>query len=242
MQVGRVLKDPRSTGQGLALLTWSALVCDSYAEALEYSEQSLAVAVAPHERNAATSAKGCALVLLRRTQEGLKLLDEQCRRAVRDGDLYTLAGNDGIIAVGKALQGNIREGIYSLERAILRLEKEGYRRGANWYRLFLSELYLEVVAGEKPPLLVVLKNLPIILKVIVTASARVPALTNSVLENRQMQSDGHHFGRAHMILGLFYKAKKKRPLALEQLSEASAYFLNSVEPQSWRVSRQLSQN
>ena len=47
MQVGRLLNDPRSTGLGLGLLTWIALVSDSYAEALEYSEQSLAVAVTP---------------------------------------------------------------------------------------------------------------------------------------------------------------------------------------------------
>jgi hypothetical protein len=47
MEVGGLLADPRSTGLGLALLTWIALVSDSYAEALDYSEQSLAVAVTP---------------------------------------------------------------------------------------------------------------------------------------------------------------------------------------------------
>ena len=50
MQVGRLLGDPRSTGLGLALLTWIALLADSYAEALEYSEQSLRVAVTPFDR------------------------------------------------------------------------------------------------------------------------------------------------------------------------------------------------
>ena len=47
MQVGRQLNDPRPTGQGLGLLSWIALVSDSYAEALEYSEQSLSVAITP---------------------------------------------------------------------------------------------------------------------------------------------------------------------------------------------------
>jgi hypothetical protein len=63
MQVGRMLGDPRSTGLGLALLTWIALVSDSYAEALEYSEQSLAVAIAPFDRSGAISGMGGALVL-----------------------------------------------------------------------------------------------------------------------------------------------------------------------------------
>jgi hypothetical protein len=39
MRVGRILNDPRSTGQGLNLLAWMSLVSDAYAEALEYSEQ-----------------------------------------------------------------------------------------------------------------------------------------------------------------------------------------------------------
>ena len=41
MEIGQAINDPRSTGAGLALLTWIALTSDSYSEALEYSEQSL---------------------------------------------------------------------------------------------------------------------------------------------------------------------------------------------------------
>jgi len=70
MQVGRVLNDPRSTGQALAVLTWIALPSDSYAQAIEYSEQALAVAVAPFERNGATHSKACALILLRHPRRG----------------------------------------------------------------------------------------------------------------------------------------------------------------------------
>jgi class 3 adenylate cyclase len=160
MRVGRMLSDPRSTGLGLALLTWIALVADSYAEALEYSEESLAVAVTAFDRNAAINGKGGALVLLRRTDEGLKLLEEHNRRCMADGDLYCLVGNEGIIGVGKVLQGNIGEGIRLLEEAISRREKEGYRTAADWYRMFLSEVYLQIIAGkEKPPLPTLLKNL-----------------------------------------------------------------------------------
>ena len=51
MHVGKVLKDPRSTGFGLWLLSWIALVCESYTEALDYAEQSLAVAVIARSRH-----------------------------------------------------------------------------------------------------------------------------------------------------------------------------------------------
>ena len=45
--LGQTLNDPRSTGLGLQLLMWIALVSDSYAEALAHSEQSLSSAIAP---------------------------------------------------------------------------------------------------------------------------------------------------------------------------------------------------
>ena len=211
MQVGRRLNDPRSTGLGLALLTWIALMSDSYAEALEYSEQSLAVAVTPLDRYTALNGKGCALVLLRQTEAGAKLLEEVRRRCLVEGDLYHTVGNDGIIGVCKVLQGNIRDGIRLLEEAILRREND-YRDAADWYRLFLSEVYLQIIAGnEKLPFSSLLKNLPIILKVMVTASARIPALMTSVLENPHFDPEGHLVGRANMILGLLYIAKKSVP-------------------------------
>ena len=160
MQVGRLLGDPRSTGLGLALMTWIALLANSYAEALEYSEQSLSVAVTHFDRSTAVIGKGCALVLLRRTEEGAQLLEGDRRRCVTDGDVYRLAGSDGMIGVCKVLQGNIRSGIHFLEEAILRRETEGYRDAADWYRFFLCEVYLKIIAGnEKPSLPALLKNL-----------------------------------------------------------------------------------
>ena len=148
MQVGRLLNDPRSTGLGLGLLTWIALVSDSFAEALDYSEQSLAVAVTPWDRSAAIDGKGCALVLLRQTEEGEKLLEEHRRRCIADGYLYTLVGIDGIIGVCKVFQGNIRRESDLIEEAILRREKEGYRIAADWCRAYLAEVYLQIISGK----------------------------------------------------------------------------------------------
>lgn len=90
MEAGRLLNDPRSTGLGLGLLTWISVASDSYAEALEYSDQSLVVAVTPADRFSAIAGKGCALVLLRRIEEGAELLNEHRRRCVAEGALYYL--------------------------------------------------------------------------------------------------------------------------------------------------------
>jgi class 3 adenylate cyclase/tetratricopeptide (TPR) repeat protein len=221
MQIGRRANDPRATGWALSLLTWIALTSDSYSEALAYSEQSLAVAITPLDRAFATNGMGDALVLLRQTEKGLKVLEHNNRDNVAGGLLYTLVGSEGVMAVGKVLSGEIGGGIRLLEEAILRRENEGYRVAADWYRLFLGEIYIQIISGtEKLSFLALVRNMLIILKVTITASSRIPGLMRSVFNSSHFNPSGHHVGRAQMILGLLYKAKKKRALALEHLTEA----------------------
>jgi len=102
---------------------------------------------------------GCALVLLRRTEEGKNVLEEFRRRCLTDGDLYSLVGCDPIFGVSKILEGNIGEGIRLIREAILRREKDDYRTAADWYRLTLGEVYLQIIGGnEKLPIPTLLKN------------------------------------------------------------------------------------
>jgi class 3 adenylate cyclase/tetratricopeptide (TPR) repeat protein len=221
MQVGHRLDDPRSTGLGLCVLALIALLSDAYADALDHSEQSIALAVTPFDRETAVNIKGCVLLLLRRTAEGLTILDAFRRRCAIDGDFYSLATSDAILGVSQVIQGDIRQGIRALEQAILKRETEGYRAAADWYRLFLGEVYLQIIDGnEKLPFALLLKNLPILLTVMATASSRVPALMAHVLANPRFHPDGHIPGRAQMILGLLYKAKNKPAPAMQHLTEA----------------------
>jgi hypothetical protein len=108
-----------------------------------------------------------------------------------------------------------------LENAISRREAEGYRACADWYRLFLCEVYLQIIGGnEKLPFATVLRNLPILLKVLATAFARIQTQMTLVLENPRWTAGGHFVGHAQLILGLLYKIKKKRALAVQHLIEA----------------------
>jgi hypothetical protein len=221
MQIGQKLNDPRPTGQGLGLLSWIALVSDSYAEALEHSEQSLSVAIAPLEIDGALSGKGCALVLLRQTGQGAAILGEARRRCVANGNLYPLVGCAAIIGVCSVLNGDIKGGTRHIQQSILLREKEGYGDAADWYRLFLAEVYLQIIAGnEKLAFLTLLRNLPTLLKVMATASSRIRSLMTRVLQNPHFDPGGNVVGRAQMNLGLLYQAKKKRGLAVQHLTEA----------------------
>jgi hypothetical protein len=100
MQVGQSLNDPRSTGQGLTLLSWIAVGSGSYAEALEYSEQALSVAITENEQISASGAKAAALVLLGRIEEGAILLEEFRRRCDADGHIHSIGHGTRLCQLG----------------------------------------------------------------------------------------------------------------------------------------------
>jgi hypothetical protein len=117
--------------------------------------------------------------------------------------------------------GNIKVEIELIDAAFLRRDQEGGRGYADWLRLNLAEVYLQIKMGkEKSPLPILLKNLPIILRVMLTASSRIPALVTHALGNPRSDPAGHSVGRAQMILGLLYKTKKRPALAVQHLTEA----------------------
>jgi hypothetical protein len=225
MHIGQRAKDPRSTGLGLWLLGSIAIVSDSYAEALEYSEQAFAVAITPYDRLAALAGRAIALAMLRRTEEAAPELHKLRRCCLASGFHYPLIGADPANGVCKVLQGNISSGIHDIEAAIVRRKNEGYRAAADWYAGFLCEVYLEIVAAdERLPMPILLKNLSVILRVWFTGSSRIRALAAQIMENPLFDPAGQHIGRAQMILGLLYKTKKKRALARQHLTEAKRIF------------------
>jgi class 3 adenylate cyclase len=219
--IGQRLNDPRPTTIALWVLGWIAIMSDDYQEALHYGDECTKLALTQLDRLIGQGIKGVALILLRNVDEGATILDDQRAQCVARNWLYQLTGSDVPWGLSLVLKGRIAAGIRFINNAISARDCEGYRLVADWSGLFLCELFLEIIAEKKrPPLLILLKNLPILLKVIFTASSRIHALTARVFDNPQFDPEGHHIGRAQMILGLLYKAKKKRSLALRHLNEA----------------------
>lgn len=58
----------------------------------------------------------------------------------------------------------------------------------------------------------------------ITGASRIARLMTRVLDNSQYNHEGIFVGRAQMIVGLLYKAKKRRALALQHLTEAERIF------------------
>ena len=65
-----------------------------------------------------------------------------------------------------------------------------------------------------------LRNIRSLTGVLLFGEKRIVSLVEQVRSNPQFDRDGHYIGRTEMILGLMYKAKKKKALAVRHLTEA----------------------
>jgi len=135
---------------------------------------------------------------------------------------YHLTAADSFWGLALVLHGEISKGIHWLEQSILMREKEGIHRDADWTRILLCEVYLEIISGtEKPSVKVLARNILTLVRVVFTAEKRIPALIRRSRQSpEQYDRNGVHFGRCEMVLGLLYKTEKKRSLALKHLTEA----------------------
>ena len=220
-EIGRDLKDPRPTGMAMGILGWIALTSDDYEKALHCAEECLAIAFTPQERMNALGVKGSALAFLRRLEEADVVLSD-IRLQVRDlnwrYEQMLLEPAYGVLTV---LKGELAKGIGIIQTAIASAHRDRWRAAEDWAKLFLCEVYLEVLfAKERPSLAILLKNMPAIIRIFFTGQSSIEKLISEVQSNPQFDPDGHHIGRAEMILGLLYKGTKRRSLAVHHLTQA----------------------
>ncbi len=218
--VGSSMNDPRSLGYAASMNALLAILSDNYEAALEFAELGMSVARAPFELASATNARIDALVMLGRPG-ALDELDRYMAQCVENGWSLFLAGPESLAGVGLALNGRIDEGLRRIEEAIARREKEGYRAAADWGRMFLCEVYLEILSGGgDASLAMLLRNARSIAKAFLVGPKRIVKLIEQVRSNPQFDPEGHFFGRTEMILGLLYKARKQKALAARHLTGA----------------------
>ena len=219
--IGRDLNDPRPTGMGMGVLGWIALTSDDYGKALTCAEECLQIAYTPQERMNALGVKGAALTFLRRLEEGQFVLSDIRRQLIELNWRYELLVLDPAFGVLAVLNGQIRKGISIIESVMERARADDWRAAEDWAKLFLCEVYLEVMfPKDKPRLSLILKNIPILIKILFVGRSSIESLVSQVRSNPQFDVNGHHIGRAEMILGLLYKGKRRRALAVQHLSEA----------------------
>jgi len=218
--VGTAMNDPRALGYGTAMRALIASVTDDYEQALAMSERALDVSRAKFEQAIAAAARCGAIVLLK--QPGaVEQVESHLDTCARNGWTMFQAGPELMLGVALVMDGRIGAGLARIEAGIARNDQEGFRASADWGRLYLCELYLAVLSGEGGASLgVLLRNGGALTKVFLQGPRRIIALIDQVRSSPQLDPNGHNIGRAEMVLGLLYKAKKNQPLAERHLSEA----------------------
>jgi class 3 adenylate cyclase len=220
VEVGRRINDARSLGYGMALMANVALGTGDYQAALNLGETGVDIARTPYDREFSNHARIDALVLLKRP-EGIPMLRDYIERCAANGWNTSLDIVEGFWGVALVFQGQISKGIRCIERTILRCDCEGYSVLADLYRLFLCEIYLGIITKKKKtPLLILLRNAPTLIAVMFTAPRLICTLAERARQNPQFDPNGFHIARIETILGLLYKVKNKRALALQHLTYA----------------------
>jgi hypothetical protein len=202
-------------------LGWVSIISDDYPQALANGIRCADLALTPFDRVVGLSVQAIALIFLRRLQEGQEIL-ARCRQQLIDCDYrYLLIGIDLVWGVALALQGRIAEGTRHIKKRISCLESSGYVTAADWYRLGLCDIYLELLSPtKKPSLRTIAKNFLILLYVRYIDALRIPALMARVGQNPHFDQNGHFMAGQAMRLGLYWQVKKKPALAIEHLTKA----------------------
>jgi class 3 adenylate cyclase len=221
MAVGRAESDPRPTGLALWLLARLALISEEYDAALAYADECLRVALTPFDRGTATQLKAMSLVLLRRVKEGAALLESFRSECAANSWRYHLYGSDGVWGLSLVLRGHIARGVRWIEKCIAERDAGGPRIVADINRTVLCQLYLEILqGGRRLPLAILLRNLPFLLIAKATAPRRIERMMKVTAQNPQLDPEGFHHANINLILGLLYKATRRRELAGRRLTEA----------------------
>lgn len=219
-EIGRATNEPRALGYGTAMKALIAMIVDEHEIALSEAELAIEVSRVPFEMAIATSTKYTALALLNRPG-ALDQVNRYVTECAENGWLLFQQSPETMIASCLAAAGRIDAALDHLEAAILRREREGMQSTADWYCLFVCEIYLAILSGEGGGSIgVVVRNIRSILFVMLFGRRRIHALVERVRANPLFDQDGYFFARTEMILGLLYKVNKKKSLAVKHLAEA----------------------
>lgn len=220
IELGTANNDPRSLGYGTAMKALIAMVTDDYDLALKMAKEARKASQVEFELAIAEAARIGAMVPLEKpgAMEAVQRHIQACEE--KGWGLFTV-GPATMLGVAYTLNGQVSEGLHQIELTIRKRMDEGTKVAADWARIFLCELYLAILTGEGGgSLSVLLRNLSSIAHVMLFGEKKLFAMIDEVRQNPQFDDKGHYIARCDMILGLLYKARKKRVLAIEHLTKA----------------------
>jgi len=213
--------DPRATGLGLWLLGWVDIFDEQYGHAVAHGDECIRTALTPMDRSIGKQVKGVALALTGKLDEGLAILRPLRNDLLANDWRYNLSGTDLALSIATVLAGTFSRGVRLCEKYVHEQEAAGYQAAADWGRINLAEVYLEMLSSEqKPPLQLILRNAFFLLRVKFSGQARIKRLLQKAGENTQFSERGILKARVEFGLGRLYCLQRRTVLAKEHLARA----------------------
>ena len=213
--------DPRATGLGLWTLGWVDIVDERYSDAVAHADECIRTALTPMDRSVGRQVKGVALSLTGKLDEGLAIL-----RPLRDDFLandwrYNLSGTDLALSIATVLGGAFGRGVRLCEKFVREQEAAGYQLVADWGRINLAEVYLEMLSSEqRPPLQMILRNAVFLLRLKFSGREWIKRLLQKASENTQFSERGILRARVEFGLARLYCLQRRNVLAKDHLARA----------------------
>ncbi len=221
LELGRRAGAPRATAMGLHVLAFVDVYDERYEEAIEHADEALRLAPDPADRLMARAARGAALALMGRTEEGLASLRE-VRGELAGGEyLVLLLGVEFPYGAALARAGQVAAGVRWIEDAIRQFSDWGNESVPAFGHMLLGEIHLRMgLREERVPLRATLRNLGFALRTRPLAGRKTRHHFEAAIRTAREVGIPTVLARSLLGLGLLCRAEKRREEAGTHFEEA----------------------
>ncbi len=222
VELGRRSGAPRLVAMGLNVLAFVDVYDERYEEAIEHADEALRIAPDPVDQLMARAARGAALALTGRAEEGLASLREVRSELVGGEYLVLLLGVEFPYGAALARAGQMAAGVGWIEDAIRRFTAWGNAFEPARGQMILGEIYLQMVRREeKVPLSVRLRNLDFVLRTRPLAARKARRHFEEAIRMAREIGIPTVLARSLLGLGLLCESQQRRDEARAYLEEAA---------------------
>jgi tetratricopeptide (TPR) repeat protein len=221
MAMSRDTNDPRPRTMAQWALEVVDIFAGDYDEAIEKADDALRICLSPIDRCAAQGFKGLALLLSGQVETGMtqtsKIIDETDAKSF----LMVTVAVKMALGIGRVLQGDMANGVRALEAVQAQAEAWNMTTATPMGNFYLGRTYLQfAISDEKPPLSVMLANLPFLLRTLPFAKSKARQYLQNALDGFRALDVSADIAQCHYHLGLLDQATKRIEQAKKNFNTA----------------------
>jgi class 3 adenylate cyclase/tetratricopeptide (TPR) repeat protein len=182
LALGQEAQDARTRAMGLHALAFVDFSDERYDDAIRRAEESRRISPDPLDQLLADAARGMALALAGRGEEGLRVLNDVRQQLIAGDLLALLLATEIPHGAAMVVTGQLRQGVRWIQAATERFEAWGNEAVPAFGHLILGELYVQLTLGDaKVGIGAILRNLLFVIPMLPRArSHAIEHLTRAI--------------------------------------------------------------